>query len=100
MPGRLPAVDPGRCDGCGRCASVCPTGAVRVPNAGSCAKCVKYCLSFDVPCSRESLPFDYEACDACGRCIDACTTGALSWTDRGQALQRQPPARGQGAADP
>lgn len=89
---RLPTVDPARCDGCGRCASACPTGAVRVPSADSCAKCVRYCLSLEVPCSRESLPFRYEACDGCGRCLEACHTGALSWADRERALARQPAA--------
>ncbi|HEY3447547.1 MAG TPA: 4Fe-4S binding protein [Myxococcales bacterium] len=98
--GRLPAVNPEKCDGCGRCASACPTGAVRVPNAGSCAKCVKYCLSLDVPCSRESQPFAYETCDACGRCIEACLTGALFWTGREAALARQPLARPRGPAEP
>ena len=99
---RLPVVDLARCDGCGQCADVCATGAVRAPNAGACAKCVKYCLSLEVPCSREAHPFSYERCDACGRCVQACPTGAIAWASREAALAARIPAqecREQGVAE-
>ncbi|HEY3452038.1 MAG TPA: 4Fe-4S binding protein [Myxococcales bacterium] len=93
QPVRLPIVDLARCSGCGECAARCPTGAVRAPQGGACARCVKYCLSFEVPCRREARPFRYELCDSCGKCVKACASGAIVWTSAGAAREALAPAK-------
>lgn len=50
-----------KCDGCGRCVPVCPTGAIRLTTEQGDIK----------------LHVDRELCTNCGKCIDVCYTGAL-----------------------
>ncbi|MGC4120690.1 MAG: 4Fe-4S binding protein [Myxococcales bacterium] len=90
---RLPIVDLARCNGCGDCAAACPTGAVQAPQGGACSRCVKYCVSFEVPCSREVRPFRYALCDACGKCVKACASRAIVWTAASSAREAQVPTR-------
>jgi Na+-translocating ferredoxin:NAD+ oxidoreductase subunit B len=77
--GRLPVIDPGKCIACGKCAAACTRNAILEPMNTSCAKCVKYCISMEVPCNPEILIFDYSRCDACGACVSACPREALYW---------------------
>jgi len=81
-PARLPTVDSSRCDGCNQCIKACPRAAIYKPGEVTCSKCIKYCLSMEVPCSHARIAFSYEACDACGRCLSACVPRALSWASR------------------
>lgn len=50
-------LDAGRCDGCGRCRTVCGQGALRV--------------------GASYIYVDWDRCDDCGRCVDACDRGAI-----------------------
>lgn len=48
------------CAACGRCAQVCPVGAMQLQNGKPC--------------------IDYKRCLFCGKCVEACTEGALAHT--------------------
>ena len=50
-----------KCDGCGRCVPVCPTGAIQLTTEQGDIK----------------LHVDRELCTNCGKCIEVCYTGAL-----------------------
>lgn len=54
----VPEIDGGACDGCGRCARVCPTGAVAVRQG-------------------KALIAHPAACDYAGWCESVCPTGAI-----------------------
>jgi len=54
----LPVMDLEKCDGCGRCADVCPAHALRV--------------------ERGKVRLLHTNCDYCGECEAACPTGAIS----------------------
>ena len=69
-----------RCTRCGACISACPRGAITDPSGNSCAKCVKYCSSMEVPCTPGSPCISRALCDGCGDCIVACKQGAILWT--------------------
>lgn len=71
-------VDPRRCTSCGECAAACPRGAIREPSGFCCAKCVKYCLAMEVPCTPAVFVVCAELCDGCGACVPACPTGAIA----------------------
>lgn len=77
--GRLPAVDAKKCKRCGKCIEACPIKAILESSNNCCAKCIKYCITLEVPCSPEYIVFDYEKCDACGSCISACPHEAITW---------------------
>lgn len=50
-----------KCNGCGRCVPICPTGAIQLDQE-----------------QGDSTPrIDRELCTSCGRCIEVCNTGAL-----------------------
>ncbi|HPV41099.1 MAG TPA: 4Fe-4S binding protein [Spirochaetota bacterium] len=75
----LPAVDAKKCKKCNLCINACPVNAILESTNNCCAKCIKYCISMEVPCSPEYIVFDYERCDACGKCLAACPHEAISW---------------------
>jgi len=52
-----PTVDSSLCRGCGICATVCPTGAIRVEN--------------------KVAKIDAYRCIQCGQCVHACPFGAI-----------------------
>lgn len=74
---KLPSVDPKKCRRCSKCIEICPTRAILESFNNCCARCVKYCITMDVPCSPEYLIFDYEKCDSCGLCVTSCPHGAI-----------------------
>lgn len=50
------------CDGCGKCAEVCPVKAVSV--------------------EQGKAKIDYNKCLFCGKCVEACANGSLTHTNR------------------
>lgn len=80
--GLLPAVDAAKCNSCYSCVEACPRNAILVPMNTTCAKCVKYCLTMEVPCSPEHVVFSYDLCDGCGICVEACPRDAIYWFKR------------------
>jgi len=76
---QLPIIDFANCVKCMNCVTACPRSAIVEPINTSCAKCVKYCISMEVPCSPENIIFDYALCDSCGECLSACPEGAIYW---------------------
>ncbi|MBN1498061.1 MAG: 4Fe-4S binding protein [Spirochaetes bacterium] len=78
---KFPAIDPKLCKKCNRCIEICPKNAIRESSNNCCAKCVKYCMTMEVPCSPELIVFDYELCDSCGECMSACPHDAIYWFD-------------------
>jgi ferredoxin len=67
----LPAVDEGKCTGCGQCAGVCPIGAVSLISAADPRKRTK-----------KKARVDEEACLGCGVCVRNCKAGAMTLTSR------------------
>nr|WP_310734318.1 4Fe-4S binding protein [Ideonella livida] len=61
-PARLPAVDPLRCTGCGRCVAACPPHALSLAPRGW------------VKVAELHAPDD---CSPCGRCVRACPFDAV-----------------------
>jgi ferredoxin len=56
-------VDESRCSACGRCAVVCPSGALAVG---------------DSPNAAFALTLDSDACSACGVCVSSCPESAIT----------------------
>ena len=78
----LPVIDAERCTGCGRCARLCPYGALEMTAAASSASGVR------------ALPaLTREFCEGCGMCVGQCpedairlihtATGRTVWDGRG-----------------
>ena len=79
MQSELPVIDIAKCINCENCILICPANAISKNSGYSCSKCIKYCLSFDVPCNPDHYIFCYEKCDSCGLCISACSAEAIGW---------------------
>jgi Pyruvate/2-oxoacid:ferredoxin oxidoreductase delta subunit len=77
--GQLPVIDILKCTNCDLCLSICPLHAIIKASSFACAKCIKYCISMNVPCNNQGYVFCYEKCDNCGLCITACENGAINW---------------------
>lgn len=61
-----------KCIGCGTCAEICPTEAIRMVKRGDVA---------DAEGAHPERPtIDYGRCCFCALCVDICTTGSLSMT--------------------
>ena len=79
LPEKLPVIDFLKCGKCKKCIDACPREAIIEPMNTSCSKCIKYCISMNVPCSPENLIFEYDLCDACGLCVETCPDKAIYW---------------------
>ena len=76
---KLPAVDYKKCRRCNKCIEACPVKAILESSNNCCAKCIKYCMTMEVPCNPEYIVFDYQLCDRCGQCISSCPHDAIYW---------------------
>jgi ferredoxin len=76
---KLPAVDAKKCNKCNTCIGACPEKAIGESSNNCCAKCIKYCMTMEVPCNPEYIVFDYEKCDSCGLCVASCPHEAIFW---------------------
>ena len=76
---KVPIIDVAKCIKCDKCIEVCPTDAICKSGDYSCSKCIKYCLSIEVPCNPDHNVFCYEKCDSCGLCVSACSENAINW---------------------
>jgi ferredoxin len=70
------------CTNCGLCYNVCKNRAISRMTNYSCARCVKYCTSMDVPCRPTRFVCDPDLCDLCGECVSVCVTGAIRIVDK------------------
>ena len=61
-----------KCIGCGSCAEICPTDAIRMIEADDVKE------KFDA--TKERPVIDYGRCCFCAFCVDVCTTGSLNMT--------------------
>ncbi len=99
----LPFVDIGKCTGCRKCETACPTKIIEVLPASkqvlvschskdkagdtkkncqvgciACGICVKVC-PFDAPALQNNLSrIDINKCSICGLCVRRCPTGAIT----------------------
>ncbi|MBI5549110.1 MAG: 4Fe-4S binding protein [Deltaproteobacteria bacterium] len=88
---RRPEIDSRKCTKCNECIRLCPQGAVIEPSNALCAKCIKFCLSMEVPCEVKRPAIVYQSCDGCGRCVTGCPQKAISWmSEKAQATPAQP----------
>lgn len=78
---KIPFADFTKCVKCNVCISTCPVKAISAVINSCCAKCLKYCIFYEVTCLHEYLEFNMDICDSCGKCIENCPQEALFWTD-------------------
>jgi Pyruvate/2-oxoacid:ferredoxin oxidoreductase delta subunit len=76
---KVPIIDESKCSNCDTCFSVCPRNAIIKNVDYTCSKCIKYCITMEVPCNPEHKIFCYENCDTCGLCVTSCPENAISW---------------------
>lgn len=74
---QVPVIDFTKCIKCKECISVCQENAILESSGTNCSRCIKYCLSLDVPCNPDQYIFVYERCNHCGLCIEKCTQSAI-----------------------
>ena len=86
---RIPDIDTSKCTRCNSCIQVCSRGSISAVLNTACAKCIKYCIAFTVPCRPEYLAFDYKLCNSCGLCISACPNDALYWSTSEEVVKRK-----------
>jgi ferredoxin len=78
-PKKIPVIDFTKCRKCKQCIKICPSQAISVSFNNCCAKCIKYCLTMEVPCQPKEIIFKHELCDTCGLCLKICPESAISW---------------------
>ena len=83
-------VDAEKCVACGKCAEVCPSGAITQNPKGvwmisrklctGCGKCVEAC-PFGLIVKDEAVPYSSK-CTACGICVKACPMELLEIVEK------------------
>lgn len=76
---KVPVIDTEKCTNCDKCISVCPNNAIYKNINYSCSKCIKYCLSLEVPCNQDQYSICYDKCNACGLCVLTCNINSINW---------------------
>lgn len=71
----IPEIDDEKCNGCGKCVSVCPVEAMTLISANDPRK----------P-KRKLAKLDEERCLGCGLCVRACTKDSLSLKSRSERV--------------
>jgi formate hydrogenlyase subunit 6/NADH:ubiquinone oxidoreductase subunit I len=79
IPSEVPVINYTLCTHCNQCVEVCLKNVIQSSETFTCSKCVKYCITMEVPCSPEHYVFNYRDCDACGLCFENCPAEALYW---------------------
>jgi hypothetical protein len=80
---RLPTIDPTLCTNYRACVEHCPKHAIEEPLNFCCAKCVKYCLSMEVPCRPAGVTI----------CADLSATARVLWLREGHRPEDRDPLR-------
>ncbi len=83
---RVPVIDFTKCKRCKKCIDVCPNNAISMSFNNCCAKCIKYCLTMEVPCHPKEIIFKYEKCDSCGLCVKTCPEDAIYWHETSKMI--------------
>ena len=78
---KIPVIDLSKCICCDKCKDACPTGVIQKETRDACNKCIKYCMTLQVPCNPANYVFKYGKCDACGLCITVCVEHAVYWVN-------------------
>lgn len=86
---KVPVVDVNKCTGCNACINACPVNAISLAANTVCAKCIKYCIAFTVPCLPKYILFDYERCTSCGLCVKSCSSQAITLMDIDRAIEEK-----------
>ncbi|MBP7076570.1 MAG: 4Fe-4S binding protein [Bacteroidales bacterium] len=73
------SIDNWKCVMCGKCVQVCPKNAIGKIQNQNCSKCIKYCISYEVPCNPYKYVICQEKCDLCLKCISVCNEKAINW---------------------
>lgn len=79
---KIAVVDLSICTRCGTCIEVCPENAIFMSRSQFCSRCIKYCITMEVPCHSDQLVFDYGRCTGCGDCQLNCPEGAITLTNQ------------------
>lgn len=78
---QVPVVNQNKCMKCHTCMQSCPENAISEASNTCCAKCIKYCMAFPVPCHPHYLIFNYDVCTSCAVCVSSCPYDALIMCD-------------------
>ena len=73
----IPQIISENCISCGNCISVCSNKAIELTPNFYCARCIRYCMTMDVPCKNDHITIIPELCNSCGDCVEACKNNAL-----------------------
>jgi ferredoxin len=65
------------CITCSKCVELCPQNALSLNSDQYCSRCIRYCMSMDVPCHLYHIEVDVYKCNDCGICIEHCPERAI-----------------------
>lgn len=76
---RIPVINSEKCVVCDLCVEICPVDAIVKDSVTICSRCIKYCISMEVPCKPVCYVIYGDICTSCGLCISECKNNAISW---------------------